>query len=122
MPTSADEVEDFERRALAKYDLVDDLVPPRYRTQYFAHIWGGGYAASYYGYAWSKVMDADAVAWFEENVDGDSPAMSLREAGEHFRRTLLAPGGSVDPVETYRSFRGRDPELAPLLERLGLTI
>lgn len=122
LPTSADEVEDFERRALAKYDLVDDLVPPRYRTQYFAHIWGGGYAASYYGYAWSKVMDADAVAWFEENVDGDSPAMSLREAGEHFRRTLLAPGGSVDPVETYRSFRGRDPELAPLLERLGLTI
>ena len=122
LPTSAYEVEDFERRALAKYDLVDDLVPPRYRTQYFAHIWGGGYAASYYGYAWSKVMDADAVAWFEENVDGDSPAMSLREAGEHFRRTLLAPGGSVDPVETYRSFRGRDPELAPLLERLGLTI
>ncbi|GAA4903338.1 M3 family metallopeptidase [Tessaracoccus lubricantis] len=122
LPGSADEVEDFERRALEKYGLVNDLVPPRYRTQYFAHIWGGGYAASYYGYAWAKVMDADAVAWFRENTEGDSPAMTLRQAGEHFRRTLLAPGGSVDPMETYRSFRGRDPELTPLLERLGLAI
>ncbi|MCG6566224.1 M3 family metallopeptidase [Tessaracoccus sp. ZS01] len=122
LPTSADDVEGFERRALEKYGLVNELVPPRYRTQYFAHIWGGGYAASYYGYAWAKVMDADAVGWFTENTEGDSPAMTLRQAGEHFRRTLLAPGGSVDPMETYRSFRGRDPELAPLLARLGLTI
>ncbi|WP_052460179.1 M3 family metallopeptidase [Tessaracoccus massiliensis] len=122
LPASADEVEEFERQALAKFDLVDDLVPPRYRTQYFAHIWGGGYAASYYGYAWAKVMDADAVAWFEENTGGDSPEMSLREAGSHFRRTLLAPGGSVDPMETYRTFRGRDPQLQPLLDRLGLTV
>ena len=59
-------------------------------------------------------MDADAVAWFEEQDN-------LREAGEHFRRTLLAPGGSVDPMESYRAFRGRDPELAPLLEKLGLS-
>ncbi|HJE52379.1 MAG TPA: M3 family metallopeptidase, partial [Tessaracoccus flavescens] len=116
LPTSADEVEAFEKAALERWGLVEALVPPRYRTQYFAHIWGGGYAASYYGYAWAKVMDADAVAWFTEQ-DG-----SVREAGEHFRRTLLAPGGSVDPMETYRSFRGRDPELAPLLERLGLTL
>lgn len=122
LPTSPDEVEDFERRALASFDLLDDLVPPRYRTQYFAHIWGGGYAASYYGYAWSKVMDADAVAWFREKTEGDTPEMTLREAGEHFRRTLLAPGGAVDPMETYRTFRGRDPELAPLLTRLGLSL
>lgn len=116
LPTSADEVEAFERAALDRWGLVDDLVPPRYRSQYFAHIWGGGYAASYYGYAWAKVMDADAVAWFEEQTG------PLREAGDHFRRTLLAPGGSVDPMETYRRFRGRDPQLAPLLERLGLTL
>ncbi|MDO5676605.1 MAG: M3 family metallopeptidase [Propionibacteriaceae bacterium] len=122
LPTSADEVEAFERKALEKYGLTDDLVPPRYRTQYFAHIWGGGYSASYYGYAWSKVMDADAVAWFREKTEGEVPEMTLREAGEHFRRTLLAPGGSVDPMETYRTFRGRDPELAPLLDRLGLTL
>ncbi|AQP44132.1 M3 family metallopeptidase [Tessaracoccus flavus] len=114
LPASADEVEQFERAALERWGLFDELIPPRYRTQYFAHIWGGGYAASYYGYAWAKVMDADAVAWFEEQDN-------LREAGEHFRRTLLAPGGSVDPMESYRAFRGRDPELAPLLEKLGLS-
>ncbi|WP_197509863.1 M3 family metallopeptidase [Tessaracoccus coleopterorum] len=91
-------------------------MPPRYRSQYFAHIWGGGYAASYYGYAWAKVMDADAVAWFEEQ---EGP---VAEAGAHFRRTLLAPGGSVDPMETYRRFRGRDPQLQPLLDRLGLEL
>ncbi len=116
LPTSADEVEAFEAAALEKLGLADPLVPPRYRTSYFAHIWGGGYAASYYGYAWAKVMDADAVAWFEEQTG------SVREAGEHFRRTLLQPGGSVDPMETYRRFRGRDPQLQALLDRLGLTL
>ena len=107
---------DFERAALERHGLVEPLVPPRYRSQYFAHIWGGGYAASYYGYAWAKVMDADAVAWFGEQGE------DLRASGEHFRRTLLAPGGSVDPMETYRRFRGRDPQLQPLLDRLGLTL
>ena len=114
LPTSGDEVEDFEARALASWGVDEALVPPRYRSTYFSHIWGGGYAAGYYGYKWSEVMDADAVAWFEENGGG------TRENGDHFRRTLLAPGGSVDPLETYRSFRGRDPEVGPLLERLGL--
>lgn len=116
LPSCTDEVEAFEAAALEQWGLNDPLVPPRYRSQYFAHIWGGGYAASYYGYAWAKVMDADAVAWFDEQTD------TLREAGEHFRRTLLAPGGSVDPMETYRRFRGRDPQLQPLLDRLGLTL
>ena len=116
LPESVDDVEAFERAALERFGLVEPLVPPRYRSQYFAHIWGGGYASSYYGYAWAKVMDADAVAWFDEQ---DGP---VREAGEHFRRTLLAPGGSVDPMETYRRFRGRDPQLQPLLDRLGLSL
>lgn len=116
LPTSAEEVESFERTALERFGLYDPLVPPRYRTSYFAHIWGGGYAASYYGYAWAEVMDADAVAWFE---DQEGP---LSEAGDLFRRTLLAPGGSVDPMETWRRFRGREPHLQPLLDRLGLAI
>lgn len=115
LPVSPDEVGAFEQAALERFGLVEPLVPPRYRSQYFAHIWGGGYAASYYGYAWAKVMDADAVAWFEEQED-------VREAGEHFRRTLLAPGGSVDAMETYRRFRGRDPRIEPLLDRLGLSL
>ena len=116
LPADGEGVEAFERAALERFGLVEPLVPPRYRSQYFAHIWGGGYAASYYGYAWAKVMDADAVAWFNDQTG------PLREAGDHFRRTLLAPGGSVDPMETYRRFRGRDPQLQPLLDRLGLTI
>ncbi len=115
LPTGADEVEAFEAAALRRWGLASELVPPRYRSTYFAHIWGVGYAAAYYGYTWAEVMDADAVAWFEANGGG------TRANGDHFRATLLAPGGSVDPLETYRSFRGRDVELAPLLERWGFT-
>ncbi len=116
LPSSADEVAAFEQSALERYGLADDICPPRYRTQYFAHIWGGGYAASYYGYTWAEVLDADAVAWFEEQGGG------TRANGDHFRATLLGPAGGVDPMQTYRTFRGRDPELQPLLDRLGLTL
>ena len=116
LPASADDVEAFEAAALRRWGIDDPLVPPRYRSQYFAHIWGSGYAASYYGYKWAEVMDADAVAWFEENGGG------TRENGDWFRRTLLAPGGSVDALETYRTFRGRDPEVGPLLKRKGFTL
>ena len=116
LPASAGEVEAFERAALQTWGLASDLVPPRYRSQYFSHIWGSGYAASYYGYKWAEVMDADAVAWFEEHGGG------TRENGDWFRRTLLAPGGSVDAMETYRRFRGRDPEVGALLERLGFEL
>lgn len=116
LPESGDEVEEFERRALESWGVEYDLVPPRYRSTYFSHIWGSGYSAGYYGYKWSEVMDADAVAWFDAHGGG------TRENGDWFRSRLLAPGGSVDPLETYRSFRGRDPEVQPLLTRLGLTI
>ncbi len=114
LPESADQVEDFERRALEAAGLGYDLIPPRYRSQYFAHIWGSGYAAAYYSYVWAEVMDADAVAWFDANGGG------TRANGEHFRRTLLAPGGSVDVMSTWRSFIGRDPDIAPLLARKGI--
>lgn len=114
LPQDPEQVAEFERSALARYGLDESLVPPRYRSQYFAHIWGGGYAASYYGYSWAEVLDADAVAWFEENGGG------TRENGDHFRKTLLSPGGSRDALETYRSFRGRDAELTALLNRLGI--
>lgn len=115
LPVSGDQVEEFETRALEQWGMASDLVPPRYRSTYFSHIWGGGYAAGYYGYKWAEVMDADAVAWFDENGGG------TRENGEHFRRTLLAPGGSLEAMETYRAFRGRDPRVEPLMERLGMS-
>jgi peptidyl-dipeptidase Dcp len=90
-------------------------VPPRYRSTYFAHIWSSGYAAGYYSYIWSEVLDADTVEWFAEN-GGLS-----RANGDRFRRDLLSKGGSLDAMTAFRAFRGRDPEIAPLLEQRGLT-
>jgi len=104
----------FERQALAAAGLDLPLVPPRYRSTYFAHIWASGYSAGYYSYIWSEVLDADTVEWFKENGG------LRRENGDHFRRTLLSKGGSVDAMEAFRAFRGRDPRIEPLLERRGL--
>ena len=105
----------FEAAALERYGLNLDAVPPRYRTGYFAHIFAGGYAAGYYGYIWSEVLDADTVEWFKEN------GRPIRESGEVFRRQLLSKGGSVDSMGAFAGFRGRAPEIAPLLARRGLT-
>ncbi|WP_243064730.1 M3 family metallopeptidase [Humibacter sp. RRB41] len=107
-------VEDFEAAALADAGLNDTAVPPRYSSTYFAHTFSGGYDAGYYSYIWSEVLDADTVEWFKEN-GGLS-----REAGERFRARLLGVGGSKDPLEAYRDFRGRDAVIEPLLRRRGL--
>jgi peptidyl-dipeptidase Dcp len=109
------DVERFEADALAAAGIAEPTAPPRYRTTYFNHVFGGGYSAAYYSYIWSEVLDADTVEWFAENGG------LRRENGDRFRRELLSRGGSVDPMEAYRAFRGRDPELAPLLTRRGLT-
>jgi len=104
----------FERRALAEAGVASDLVPPRYRTTYFQHVFAGGYAAGYYSYIWSEVLDADTVEWFKENG-------GLRRAnGDAFRTKLLAVGGSVDPLAAFRAVRGRDADPGPLLRRRGL--
>lgn len=113
LPTDPADVEAFELAALERAGVRYAPVPPRYRSAYFHHIFGGGYSAAYYSYLWSEIMDADTVAWF-----GEQGGMG-REAGEHFRRTLLGPGGSVDAMESYRRFRGGDPDLAHLLRRIG---
>jgi peptidyl-dipeptidase Dcp len=109
------DVERFEAEALAAAGVVESTAPPRYRTTYFNHVFGGGYSAAYYSYIWSEVLDADTVEWFAENGG------LRRENGDAFRRELLSRGGAVDPMEAYRAFRGRDPELGPLLTRRGLT-
>ncbi len=114
LPTSPDEVEDFEKQALARRGIDFPLVPPRYRTAYFSHIWSGSYAAGYYSYLWSEVMDADTVAWFSENGG------MTRSNGDHFRAALLSRGSSVDVMESYRRFRGADPDVRHVLERRGL--
>ncbi|GIG37610.1 M3 family metallopeptidase [Cellulomonas pakistanensis] len=105
----------FEAAALEKAGIAFAPVPPRYRTTYFNHVFGGGYSAGYYSYIWSEVLDADTVTWFEENGG------LRRENGDTFRAKLLSRGGSVDPMAAFRDLRGRDPEIAPLLARRGLT-
>jgi len=104
----------YEAKALKDIGVDYAPVPPRYRTPYFSHIMGG-YAAGYYAYIWSEVLDAESVEWFKEN-GGLS-----RKNGDWFRDKLLSRGGSKDAMELFRDFRGRDPQIQPLLERRGLT-
>ncbi len=111
---SGEDPEEFEAGALAEAGVALPAVPPRYRSTYFAHIWAGGYSAGYYSYIWSEVLDADTVEWFNENGG------LRRENGDRFRRELLSKGGGVDSMAAFRAFRGRDPEITPLLARRGL--
>jgi peptidyl-dipeptidase Dcp len=108
------DVQRFEAAALEKAGVALSSVPPRYRSTYFAHIFSGGYGAGYYSYIWSEVLDADTVEWFKENGG------LTRDNGDHFRRELLGRGGSIDSMVAFRNFRGRDPEIEPLLKRRGL--
>jgi peptidyl-dipeptidase Dcp len=103
----------FEAAALAKDGVDFYAVPPRYRTPYFSHIMGG-YAAGYYAYIWSEVLDADSVEWFKQNGG------LTRKNGDHFRDTLLSQGGSQDAMVLFRNYTGRDPWIEPLLKRRGL--
>ena len=104
----------FEKSTLEKRKVDLAQVPPRYRTTYFGHIWGGGYAAGYYAYLWSEVLDDDAYYWFREHGG------MTRENGQRFRDMILSRGGSRDVAELYRAFRGRDPEVGPLMVERGL--
>jgi peptidyl-dipeptidase Dcp len=105
----------FEAKALHDAGVDFPLVPPRYRTTYFSHVFSGGYSAGYYGYLWAEKLDADTVEWFKEH-GGVS-----RKNGDRFRKMLLSKGGTMDAMDMYRAFRGRDPVIEPLLERRGLT-
>ncbi|MEU4015491.1 M3 family metallopeptidase [Microbacterium sp. NPDC028030] len=109
-----DDVAAFEAAALADIGLDDPAVPTRYSSTYFAHVFSGGYSAGYYSYIWSEVLDADTVEWFRENGG------LTRANGDRFRERLLGVGGSKDPLEAYRDFRGRDAAIEPLLKRRGL--
>lgn len=111
---AAQDVVKFEHEALVKDGIYYAPVPPRYRTTYFSHIMGG-YSAGYYAYIWSEVLDANTQKWFRDN-GGLS-----RANGDHFRKTLLSRGGSVDAMELFRNFAGHEPQIEPLLEKRGLT-
>jgi len=108
------DAQQFEASVLKKYGIDYGPVPPRYRTAYFAHIWSGGYSSSYYAYLWSEVLAADAFAWMQAHGG------LTRENGQRFRDTILSVGGSREPMEAYKSFRGSKPTVDALLIRRGL--
>ena len=110
-PTDLD-INAFEKAYFDEAGLIPEIVS-RYRTTYFSHI-TGGYAAGYYGYTWSGVLDHDAFAAFEETSLFDS------ETANRFRTEILEVSGSKDYMDMWVAFRGREPEIEPLLRNLGL--
>jgi peptidyl-dipeptidase Dcp len=107
-------VDPFEAAALEKTGVNLTQVPPRYRSSYFLHIWSNGYAAGYYAYLWAEMLDDDAFAWFTENGG------LTRANGDRFRAMILSRGNTEDLATMYRAFRGRDPEIEPMLKVRGL--
>jgi len=110
-----DDVEAFEVAALEREQLHLPAVPPRYRSSYFAHIFGGGYAAGYYAYLWTQMLADDGYQWFVEQGGLN------RENGQKFREAILSRGNSSDLAELYRAWRGHDPQIEPMLVNRGLT-
>ena len=109
------DADQFQAKSLASggFDFQD--VPPRYFTPYFAHIWGGGYAAGYYAYQWTEMLDHDVFAWFTAHGG------LTRSNGQRFRDMVLSRGNTLDYGEMYRAFTGHDPQVEPMLEYRGLT-
>jgi peptidyl-dipeptidase Dcp len=110
------QVDAFEAAALQRLGLEVGLVPPRYRTSYFRHIFAdpAGYSAGYYSYLWTEMLDRDSRAWFRENGG------LTRANGDKFRAEVLSVGGTKDYFEAYRAFSGREPRVEPMLEARGL--
>lgn len=109
----SDDANSFETNSMNRYKLNAAIIP-RYRSTYFSHIFAGGYSAGYYSYIWSELLDADAFAYFKEKGIFD------RETADRFYTHVLSKGGTVDPAELYRRFRGQDPDVKPLMKRRGL--
>ncbi len=116
LPASAplQDVDAFEKTALQKTGTYVKEVPPRYRSSYFLHIWANGYAAGYYAYLWSEMLDDDAYAWFEEHGG------LTRANGDRFRSMVLSRGNTEDLETMYEAWRGSKPSPAALLKNRGL--
>ncbi len=104
----------FEKAALEKTGLALAAVPPRYRSTYFSHIWGSGYAAGYYAYQWAEMLDDNAYNWFEDHGG------LTRENGERFRRMVLSRGNTQELATMYAAWLGRAPSIEPMLRYRGL--
>lgn len=107
--------EDFENKAMKKYGLLNAIVP-RHRSSYFSHIFAGGYSAGYYSYIWSGVLDTDAFEQFKKASLFDA------EKAASFKKNILEKGGTEEPMELYKKFRGSEPSIEPLLKKRGLQL
>lgn len=112
--TKIESLADFEDKALRKNGVKSDYVPPRYKSNYFAHVFAGGYSAGYYAYMWSEVLAADAFNYMAKNGG------LTREYGDKIRETIYSKGNSIDPNQQYLNFKGAKPEVEGLLIRRGL--
>ena len=106
----------FEQEVLRGYGLIDEI-EPRYRSQYFSHIFAGGYSAGYYAYLWSEILDADGFAAFKQAENIFDPATAAR-----LKKWIYQSGGLREADELYRNFRGQDPSIEPLLEGRGFDV
>jgi peptidyl-dipeptidase Dcp len=107
---------EFERSVLEKYGLIEEI-EPRYRSQYFSHIFAGGYSAGYYAYLWSEILDADGFNAFKEKEDIFDPEVAAR-----LKKWVYQSGGLREADELYRNFRGSDPSIEPLLRGRGFAV
>jgi peptidyl-dipeptidase Dcp len=112
--TVIDNTDKFEKEALARQHLAISYVPPRYRSSYFSHIFSGGYAAGYYAYLWSEMLDDDAYQWFLDHGG------LTRENGDRLRRMVLSRGNTEDLAAMYKAWLGTDPSVKPMLKERGL--
>ncbi len=104
----------FETQALEKTHLLLSYVPTRYRSSYFAHIWGGGYSAGYYAYLWAEMLDHDAFQWFEDHGG------LTRANGDRLRKMVLSRGNTEDLEKMYDAWRGGPPSVTPMMKFRGL--
>jgi peptidyl-dipeptidase Dcp len=104
----------FEVEALKKKNLLLSAVPSRYRSSYFAHIWLGGYAAGYYAYLWSEMLDDAAYQWFEDHGG------LTRANGDRFRQMILSRGNTQDLGKLYSAWFGGEPTVEPMMRDRGL--
>ena len=104
----------FEAAALKKAGMDYAPVPPRYRSPYFSHSFGGGYSAGYYSYFWSEVLAADSTEWVLTHGG------LTRENGDRIRQTVLSRGGTSDALGLFHDLTGHAPEVGPLLKKRGL--
>jgi len=104
----------FENECLDQIGLIPEIIS-RYRSTYFQHIFAGGYSSGYYSYVWAEVLDADAFEAFKETDNLFDP-----KTAKAFRENILSKGGTEEPMVLYERFRGKQPEIEPLLKRRGL--